>query len=193
VIKVSPEQSQYVEFDVLALYAIAEKAAADAGLSDAGVDIEVDIDDASPLTRVAIESFDGPIVLKIDGGALEDPTNPRHLSDVLAPDVIGRLLLRCADRRSGRFDDAPPEVDLSLQEQIAWDVHAVGRLGRLGHAVQEPRRRYQFRTRHGFTDVADRAFDRLWNADSLAWSDIASACAGTEAERAPAASAASAV
>jgi hypothetical protein len=183
VIKVSPETSNYVEFDVMELYAITEKAASHAGLGD--VDIEVDIDDSSPLTRVAIDSFKDSIVLRIDGGAIEDPTNPRHLSDILAPDVIARLLLRCADRRSGRYDDAPPEADLSLQEQIAWDVHAVGRLERLGYAVQEPRRRYQFRTRHGFTDVADRAFDRLWHADSLSWSDLAAACAETAAERAP--------
>ena len=34
------------------------------------------------------------------------------------------------------------------------------------------RRRYAFRLRHGFSDAADRAFDRLWTASDLTWADI---------------------
>jgi hypothetical protein len=38
--------------------------------------------------------------------------------------------------------------------------------------VQRQRRLYQFRNRHGFTDAADAAFDRLWSADGLTWAEI---------------------
>jgi hypothetical protein len=55
---------------------------------------------------------------------------------------------------------------------MAWQVHCVGRLGRLGHHVQRQRRLYQFRNRHGFTDAADEAFARLWDADRLSWAEI---------------------
>jgi hypothetical protein len=50
-----------------------------------------------------------------------------------------------------------------------------GRLVRLGftHYDNRQRRLYHFRNRHGFSDAADDAFDRLWMADGLAWSDIA--------------------
>jgi hypothetical protein len=48
----------------------------------------------------------------------------------------------------------------------------VGRLGRLGYRVHEQRWRYNFRNRHGFTDQADAAFDRIWAADALTWSDL---------------------
>jgi len=38
--------------------------------------------------------------------------------------------------------------------------------------VQRQRRLYQFRNRHGFTDAADAAFAKLWEADDLTWADI---------------------
>ena len=76
------------------------------------------------------------------------------------------------DRRSGRFDDAPTDEELDLVQFAAWDVHSVGRLERLGIGGQRKRRRYQFRNRHGFTDVADAAFDELWGSSELSWSEI---------------------
>ena len=45
-------------------------------------------------------------------------------------------------------------------------------LERFGYAAQRQRWLYHFRNRHGFTDVADAAFERLWNAPSLTWSEI---------------------
>ena len=48
----------------------------------------------------------------------------------------------------------------------------VGRLARLGYPPQRQRRLYHFRNRHGFTDAADAAFDRLWAADGLTWAEI---------------------
>ena len=42
----------------------------------------------------------------------------------------------------------------------------MGRLERLGYDVRpRSRRLYHFRNRHGFTDVADNAFKRLWAAE----------------------------
>ena len=62
----------------------------------------------------------------------------------------------------------------------------MARLRRAGYPSQRQRRLYAFRTRHGFSDVADRAFQRLWTADDLTWSDIAAL--SDEATAAPIAS-----
>jgi hypothetical protein len=61
---------------------------------------------------------------------------------------------------------------VALAHRVAWDVYAVGRLDRLGHRSQRQRRLYHFRNRHGFTDEADAAFERLWTADGLTWAQI---------------------
>jgi hypothetical protein len=34
------------------------------------------------------------------------------------------------------------------------------------------RRLYHFRNRHGFTDVADAVFERVWGADGLSWAEL---------------------
>ena len=34
-----------------------------------------------------------------------------------------------------------------------------------GHNVRRQKQLYDFRMQHGFTDVADAAFERLWNAE----------------------------
>lgn len=186
-VTVTPATFTYVDFDAGRIAAIAEKVAADVGLGSEA--IELAVDDSTPLARTRVESTgngdgDGagaPVRLSVEGGAFEDQAAPRQLSEARTADVIGRLLFRVVDRRSGRFDGAPADGDLSLQQQVAWDTYAMGRLERLGYDVQQPRRRYHFRTRHGFTDVADRVFDRLWSSPdgSLSWSDIAAACEET--------------
>ena len=94
-------------------------------------------------------------------------------------DVIGKLLFSVRDRLDPAFGDPPADDDLTLQESVAWEVYCVGRLGRLGHPVQRQRRLYQFRNRHGFTDAADAAFDRLWSAEDLTWADISAISAGS--------------
>jgi hypothetical protein len=185
-VTVAPATFTFVAYDAARIAAIAEKVAVGVGLGDS--DVELTVDESTPLARTRVESIDEPIRLHVEGGALEDATEPRHLSEPRTADVIGRLLLRVVDRRSGRFDGAPADDELSLQEQVAWDTACMGRLERLGYDVQEPRRRYHFRTRHGFTDVADGVFDRLWSAPdgSIGWADVAAACAETAAVRAPA-------
>lgn len=185
-VEVTPGEFTFVAYDAARIAGVAEKVAVDVGLGDS--DIVIEVDDSTPLTRTRVESIgsaDEPIRLHVEGGAFEDPAEPRHLSEPRTADVVGRLLWRVVDRRSGRFDGAPPDAELTLQEQVAWDTYAMGRLERLGYDVQEPRRRYHFRTRHGFTDVADRVYERLWSAPdgSLSWSDVAAACAETAALR----------
>ena len=48
---------------------------------------------------------------------------------------------------------------------------------RAGWAPQKQRRIYHFRNRHGFTDEADQAFNRLWSADGLTWDELEAICA----------------
>ena len=180
-VSVTPQEFHFVKFDATQVAELTSKLADAIGLPADAV-IEIDIDESTPLGRVRTDSLD-PIKLHIEGGAIEDPTVPRTLSDRLGADVIGRLLLRAKDRLSGGFGDAPADTELTLQQQTAWDTACMGRLERLGYDVRKPRRQYHFRNRHGFSDVADGVFERLWSAESVSWSDIAAACAETASSR----------
>ncbi len=181
-VRVSPETFHYVKFDGAHLAELTSTLADRIGLPADAV-IEIEIDETTPATRVRTESID-PIRLRVEGGAIEDPTVPRTLSDRLSADVLGRLLLRVSDRRTPGFADAPADGELDLQQQTAWDTYCMGRLERLGYDVRKPRRQYHFRNRHGFSDVADGAFERLWAAEELTWADLQAVCAETAASRA---------
>ena len=178
---VTPEQFSFVSFDAAHIADLTSKIADKVGLP-ADTEIRIEIDETSPLGRTRLESLD-PITISAEGGAIEDAKRPRQLSDKNVIDVIGRLLFRAKDRLDPSFADAPPDIDLTLQQHTACDTYAVGRCYRAGWAPQKKRRIYHFRNRHGFTDVADAVFERLWNADGLTWSDIVAACAETEAGR----------
>ena len=180
-VSVTPQEFHYVKFDAGEIAALTSKLADQIGLPADAV-IEVEIDESTPAGRVRTDSYD-PIKLHIEGGAIEDPTAPRTLSDRLAADVIGRLLLRAKDRTAPDFGDAPADTELDLQHQTAWDTACMGRLERLGYDVRKPRRQYHFRNRHGFSDVADSVFERLWAAESVTWADIEAACAETASSR----------
>jgi hypothetical protein len=179
---VTPEEFTYVTFDAGRVAELAAKLADKVGIP-ADSEVRIDIDEASPLGRTKLVSLD-PITISVEGGAFEDAKRPRHLSDKSVIDVLGRLLFRAKDRLDPGFADAPDDSDLTLQQSTAWDTYAVGRCERAGWAPQKKRRIYHFRNRHGFTDVADGVFDRLWNGTDLTWSDIETACAETEAARA---------
>jgi hypothetical protein len=183
-IRVTPQEYTYTTYEAGEIERIVLRLAGEVGLDDAT--IEIDVDESTPLARTRIESIDEPVRVHIEGGALEDPTAPRELRERLTSETVGRLLLRVVDRRSGRFADAPADEDLSLAQLTAWETSCLGRLERLGYDVRPPRRRYHFRTRHGFSDVADAVFDRLWATDELSWADIDAACAETEAAKQPA-------
>jgi hypothetical protein len=181
---VTPEEFSYVKFDAGRITELTAKIADKVGLP-ADAEIRVEIDEGSPLGRTRLVSLD-PITVTVEGGAFEDAKRPRSLSDNSVIDVVGRLLFRAKDRLDPSFADAPDDGDLTLQQHTAWDTYAVGRCERAGWAPQKKRRIYHFRNRHGFTDVADGVFDRLWNGDGLTWADIEAACAETDAARAPA-------
>ena len=159
-----------VFFDATEIRAIVEKLASEVGLP-AGMAITVDIDETTPMGHAFLRSTE-PVVLSLESGALEDPKRPRQLNEEGAVDVLGRLLFEVRDRLDPAFGDPPVEDDMTLPQSVSWQVYCVGRLGRLGHRVQRQRRLYQFRNRHGFTDAADEAFERLWTNDGLTWADI---------------------
>ena len=169
-VEVRPETFSMVFFDAAEVRAIVEKLVAEVGLP-ADLSVTIEIDETTPMGRARVASLD-PVVITAESGALEDVKRPRKLSADGTVDVIGKLLLSVRDRREPAFGNPPAEEDLTLQESVAWEVYCVGRLGRLGHHVQRQRRLYQFRNRHGFTDAADAAFDKLWTADQLTWADI---------------------
>jgi len=168
-VTVSPEEFTLVLFDAPALKATLSDLMARLGLSERALRVEVD--ETTPIVRISIQDGD-PIVLAAGSGAFEDPRVPRHQSEVHIVTNAGRPLLRVRDRNDASFADAPADDDLTLAQLAAWDAYCAGRLGRLGYPVHEQRWRYNFRNRHGFTDVADGAFDRLWTADRLTWAEV---------------------
>jgi hypothetical protein len=176
-----PDQFALVDYDPERIKAITETVADAAGLG-AEVEVIVEIDDSSPLGVTSIDGTD-PIHIRLESGALEDPKHPRQLAEAGAAGSIGRLLFRVADRLTEGFADAPDDKDLPPAAGVAWEIYAAGRLARSGQQAQLQRWRYHFRNRHGFSDHADAAFDRLWSADDLTWADIqalsASALAAT--------------
>ena len=167
-VSVTPESFEMVFYDAAVIGEVVAEVAERLGVEE---EITLEIDEKSPLGRSKVVSHD-PIELWVDGGALENTQRPRQFGKARSRDTIGRLLIRILDRRSGRFDDAPPDDELELTQIAAWDVHCVGRLARLGIGGQQKRRLYQFRNRHGFTDLADAAFNQLWESSELSWSEI---------------------
>lgn len=181
-VTVVPEKFTLVDFDAAAIADVAVTMIAKAGLP-ADLPLRVEIDETTPLGRAWVLSAD-PAVIKVESGGIEHRYEPRQFSATEAEPLFGRLMFRLRDRLDPAFVEAPGEDDLTLPQAAAWDVYAVGRVARLGYESQRQRRLYQFRVRHGFTDVGDAAFETLWTGDSLSWADIerlsATASAGSE-------------
>lgn len=171
-VSVSPEKFNLVNYESSEIASIVDELIKAIGLPS-DVDVRIEVDESTPLGRATVTSTD-PLVISLESGALEDPKRPRTLSRTGSADVLGRLLFRVRDRRDPAFGDPPPDDQLTLPQSVAWDAYCVGRLVRLGfkHYDNRQRRLYHFRNRHGFSDAADEAFDRLWTADNLTWSDI---------------------
>lgn len=167
-VSVSPATFTLVLYDAAEIQRVAEDLAARLGIA---ADIELVVDERTPVTKVAINDV-GPIRVEAGSGALEDPRRPRHFSASSTETSLARVLLRRRDRDDGSFADAPGDAELSLAQRAAWDVYCMGRYGRLGFTVHEPRWRYNFRNRHGFSDAADEGFDRLWKSDRLTWGEL---------------------
>lgn len=172
-ISVTPDTFTKVMFDVAEIRDAAKRAAELVRGFDDSRSFELAVDEERMTTRIRISSLT-PLVLGIDSGALEEAKRPRTLSQGRTTSTVARLLAEVADREFSDF--GAPELgepsDLSIR--VAWDVYCYGRISRLGLSVQKAALRYNFRNRVGFSDTADAAFDRLWNADSLTYADIVS-------------------
>jgi hypothetical protein len=169
-VTVTPETFTLVEFDSTEIAALV-----DGLLDDIGLDrpVTIEVDETTFFGLSTVDSVD-PVVVHVESGALEDPRTVRKFSPSGAANVLGRVLFRVRDRLDPAFGEVPPDAQLTLAQSAAWDVYSVGRLSRLGHHHFDERQRrlYQFRTRHGFTDVGDAAFEELWEGTGLTWADI---------------------
>lgn len=176
-VTVDPPAFSFVDYDPDRIVAIAAELAALAGMPG-DVSIQVVVDEASPFGKTSTTVEGRSVTVAVEGGAFEDMHRFRQFSEDNARLVLGRLLFRVADRFSPGFGDPPPDPELTHAEHTAWDVYAVGRYSRkAGVDGGLARRRYAFRLRHGFSDAADRAFDRLWAESDLTWADILAICA----------------
>ncbi len=172
-ITVTPEEFHLISYEAGAIAAVVAELAHLLGITNP---IHVVVDETTPLAKMSAEvggrSSDDTITIRAESGALEDTQRFTHFSADSARGSLGRMLLRARDRLRPDFADAPGDLDLTLQENAAWDTYCVGRLSRLGVPVNQQRFRYNYRNRFGFTDAVDADFDRIWAADDLAWSAL---------------------
>ncbi len=181
-VTVSPNPFTLIAYDPDAIAALVEEAAALAAIpSDVPIDLTVDEELFAPLNGHMSDVIDGRIALWISGGNFEDNKRPTHFSADQARVDLAIMLLRAHDRLTDDFAAAPRDSELSRGERAAWDTYAVGRAHKLGIDVRRPRQLYDFRLQHGFTDVADAAFERCWAADHVTWAGIREICKETGA------------
>lgn len=171
-IVVKPETYTKVDFDSELIQTLAQRALESVAALPDDLDVEVQVDENQATNRMRIESAD-PLVLAIDGGALENYKDPRTVGDLESSITLTRLFLEIADRESESFGAPALDAEISRSHRMAWDVNLFGRTSRHGLHIHQPRYRYNFRNRHGFSDLADRTFDKLWSSDSLTFAEIA--------------------
>jgi hypothetical protein len=185
-VNISPDPFTVVPYEVPVIAGLVEEAAALVGFpATVEIDLEVDEDLPHPLVGTASDVVDGRAVLWMSGGNLEDTHHNRVFSETNARRDLVQMLLRANDRLSDGFAAAPPDIELTLAERAAWDVWAHARAGRLGIESRPDRMRYDFRLQHGFSDAADSAFDRLWDAPTLTWDGLRELCKETGAADRP--------
>jgi hypothetical protein len=179
-VTVTPEEFRLVKYDAAEIAAVVTELAARIGLTNP---IHVVVDETTPMARMAASiggaSSDATVRIDVESGALEDTKRFTNFNTHHAEVSLGRMLLRCADRLRPDFAHAPPDPELGLREEAAWNTYVNGRLERLGVVTNEQRWRYNHRNRFGFTDAVDAQFDRLWAADDLGWDEVL-ALAGIE-------------
>ncbi|MBV8949954.1 MAG: hypothetical protein JOZ99_03700 [Actinobacteria bacterium] len=182
-VTVAPDPFRLVPYDASTIARLAREAAAMAGFpDDVAVALEVDEVLPHPLTGTFVDVTGGRVSVWMSGANFEDPKRPLKFQEELAFAELVRAFLRAADRLRPEFAGAGPDEDLTDRQRAAWDVWTEGRAQRLGVPGTRPDRlRYHYRLHHGFNDVADDVFDRLWAADALAWTDLEQACAETDA------------
>jgi hypothetical protein len=180
-VDVRPERLTLVSYAAADVAELVAEEAERVGLPES-VAVHVEIDEVlpAPLTGNTADLVDGAARLWISGGELEDPRFRLELAEAQTRQVAAAGLLRVVDRL-GPCADAPPDLELDDRQRAAWDVWAEGRTARLGVPGHPTRRRYHYRLAHGFNDVADAVFERLWSADELTWAGLEAACAETAA------------
>ena len=172
-VTVSPDEFTFVKYDASEIATIVAELAEQLELANP---IRVIVDETTPLAKVSEEidavSSDATITLHAESGALEDRKHPMSFSADIARESLGRILLRAHDRMRPDFADAPGDLDLTLEQNAAWDTYCTGRLARMGVRVNQQRWRYNHRNRFGFHDDVDAHFDQLWAADGLSWAEL---------------------
>ncbi|MEM9134335.1 MAG: hypothetical protein AAF962_23345 [Actinomycetota bacterium] len=171
VITVEPRSYVNVEFDADVLAGLAAEALARVPEVDPGVGVAVNIDENAATTTFRITSLD-PLIFDVDSGAVENLKDPRRVGNEHAAVTFTRLFLEVADRRAAWFGAPELDADLSQAHATAWDVNLHGRVAGRGLRQHQPRYRYNFRNRHGFSDRADEVFEQLWSAGEIPWSRI---------------------
>jgi hypothetical protein len=173
-ISLTPEVFTLVKYDAAALLAIAQDAAASVGVPD-GIALAIEVDEAlpGPLIASVVEAAPGRLSLWFSGGCFEDPKRLAELQPEMSKTELAAAFLRGLDRLDGEFADAPPDGEISERQRAIWDVYAEGRLARRGgFLINGPRRRYSYRLRCGFNDVADAEYEQVWNATALSWAGL---------------------
>ena len=172
-VEVVPDEFRNVHFDAGEIRALVERLLGEAGLAgrDDVAPVRVEVDESTPLGRTALVSLQ-PLVITAQSGALEDRQRLRQFGPAEAADALGRRIFAAADRLDPAFGAPPLDEEVPLSHAVAWDTYVVGRMARQGHRPQRQRRLYTFELRHGFTDAAVAAFERLWTADRLSFPEI---------------------
>jgi hypothetical protein len=183
-VTVTPDPFKLVPYDTATVAALAKEAAALVGFPER-IAVALDVDEVlpHPITGTFVDVVvPERVEMLMSGANFEDPKRPLKFQEELARAELVRAFLRAADRLRADFADAPPDEALTDRQRAAWDVWTEGRLERLGVPGARPDRlRYHFRLQHGFNDVADAVFERLWDAGALTWADLDRACAETDA------------
>ncbi|MEM9565413.1 MAG: hypothetical protein AAGA93_22510 [Actinomycetota bacterium] len=170
-IVVRPETYTKVDFDVEHIATLAQRSLEGVAELPDDLEVVVDVDEDQATNRVRVAELD-PARLEVDGGAIEHYRQPRTLGDLESLITFTRLFLELADRRSSTFGAPAIGSDVTHANRMAWDINLYGRTARHGLRIHQPRYRYNFRNRHGFSDRADRVFDQLWAAEELTWARI---------------------
>ena len=170
-IVIRPETYTKVNFDSELLQTLAQRSLESVAALPDDLDVVVQIEEDQATNRSRVLSID-PIELSVDGGAVENYKVPRTVGDLESRITFTRLFLEIADRQSDSFGAPSLDEELSKARKMAWEVNLFGRTSRHGLKIHAPRYRYNFRNRHGFSDLADRTFDTLWSADELTWDQI---------------------
>jgi hypothetical protein len=170
VVTVVPDPFTLVPYDASVIAGLAREAAATAGFPD-DVDVTLEVDEVlpHPLTGTFVD-----IVRRSRSSAGRSRTG----AEAERASATGVHIWMSG----ANFED--PKRPLKFQGALAGAelVRTEGRAERLGVPETRPDRlRYHYRLHHGFNDVADAVFDRLWETGALTWDDLEQACARTEA------------